>query len=139
MVGTAVAIAVLLAVVPLAIGASPQLSAIFIGAGLVTLISPAFLLLLSRNQSRKAAHQEWVFLNGLKGTAEVRKSRSGNVRVNGMPILTMELALSVPGLPNRTVKHRQLVSVFAARRFRAGMVLPVCVNPEEPDDFVLVW
>ena len=29
--------------------------------------------------------------------------------------------------------------VFSARRMEAGLVLPVHVNPQDPDDFVLVW
>ena len=31
------------------------------------------------------------------------------------------------------------MSVFAANRMDAGLVLPVHLNPEDPDDFVLVW
>jgi hypothetical protein len=45
----------------------------------------------------------------------------------------------VPGGERRRVTRRELVSVFAARRFEPGLVLPVHVNPEDPDDFVLVW
>ncbi|MGV1048918.1 MAG: hypothetical protein ACOYD4_10400 [Solirubrobacterales bacterium] len=49
-----------------------------------------------------------------------------------------------PQRPRRRVlrlrgARRELVSVFAARRFGPGLVLPVHVNPEGPADFVLVW
>ena len=29
--------------------------------------------------------------------------------------------------------------VFSARRMEEGLVLPVYVNPQDADDFVLVW
>ena len=53
--------------------------------------------------------------------------------------MKLTLDLDVPGVGRREVKRRELMSVFAANRIAPGLVLPVYVNPEDPDDFVLVW
>ena len=45
------------------------------------------LLLFARQQKRKAAHQDWVFANGLKGAATVVKA-SSHAEVNGMPLMS---------------------------------------------------
>ena len=51
----------------------------------------------------------------------------------------MRLDLQVPGFGTREVKRREIMPVFAASRMQPGLVLPVYVNPDDPDDFVLVW
>ena len=42
-------------------------------------------------------------------------------------------------MADRQVKRRLVMSVFAANRVEPGLILPVHVNPEDPDDLVLVW
>jgi hypothetical protein len=127
-----------MAVVPIAIGADAQVAAILASIGVIWVVVAGGLAWFAKRQKRKAAHQDWVFQNGLRGTATV-VAASSNTTVNEMPLLKLELDLAVPGMGERRVKRRELVSVFAARRFEPGLVLPVHVNPEDPDDFVLVW
>jgi hypothetical protein len=127
-----------LAVAPIALGAEAQVSAILASIGVIWILVALGLVLFARRQKRNAAHQDWVFQNGLKGTATV-VSAGSHTTVNEMPLLKLELDLDVPGGERRRVTRRELVSVFAARRFEPGLVLPVHVNPEDPDDFVLVW
>jgi uncharacterized iron-regulated membrane protein len=127
-----------LAAVPIAIGVDGQVAAILASIGIIWVLVAGGLIWFAKRQKRKAAHQDWVFQNGIKGTATVLEA-SSNTTVNEMPLLKLELQLAVPGMGERRVKRRELVSVFAARRFEPGLVLPVHVNPEDPDDFVLVW
>jgi hypothetical protein len=127
-----------MAVVPIAIGTAGQVAAILASIGAIWVLVAGGLVWFARRQKRKAAHQDWVFQNGIKGTATVVDA-SSNTTVNEMPLLKLELDLALPGIGARRVKRRELVSVFAARRFEPGLVLPVHVNPEDPDDFVLVW
>jgi len=94
--------------------------------------------LFARRQQHKAAHQDWVFQNGIRGSATVVKAKSSGT-INEMPLMRMVLDLDVPGLADRQVKRREVMSVFAARRIEPGLTLPVCVNPEDQNDFVLVW
>ena len=106
--------------------------------GLIWLLVTVGLLVFARRQKRKAAHQDWVFQNGLKGSATVLKA-SSHATVNEMPLISLTLDLDVPGVGRREVKRRELMSVFAAARVGPGLVLPACVNPEDPEDFILVW
>ncbi len=127
-----------LVAIPVAAGAPGQLSAILALIGAIWMIVALGLGLLARHQRRKAAHQDWVFANGVKGTATVVKA-SSHAEVNGMPLISMTLDLNLPGMAERRVKRRLVMSVFAANRVEPGLVLPVHVNPEDPDDLVLVW
>ncbi len=35
--------------------------------------------------------------------------------------------------------RREVMPVFTANRMQPGLVLPAYANPEDPDDFILVW
>ena len=37
------------------------------------------------------------------------------------------------------VERRLIISNFAAPLMRPGLVLPVYVNPRDPDDILIVW
>ena len=53
--------------------------------------------------------------------------------------MTLVLDLEVPGQPPRRVSRRLIVSNFAAHLMQPGLVLPVYVNPQDPDDILVVW
>lgn len=96
------------------------------------------LVLYARRSQHKAAHQDWIFQQGIRGTATVLDAGS-NAKVNEMPLMKLRLDLEVPGSPRREVKRREIMPVFAAVRMQPGLRLPVYVNPEDADDFILVW
>lgn len=96
------------------------------------------LVLYALQQRRKAAHNDWIFQQGLRGTATVLSAGS-NATVNEMPLMSLRLGLEVPGFAAREVKRREIMPVFAARRMQPGLTLPVYVNPKDESDFILVW
>jgi hypothetical protein len=96
------------------------------------------LYLFARSQKRKADHQDWVFQNGVRGRATIVKAGSG-ATVNEMPLMKLTIELDVPGQERRQVSRRQVMPVFAAMRMEPGIVLPVYVSPQDPEDLVLVW
>lgn len=96
------------------------------------------LLLYARHQKRRAAHNDWIFQQGLRGTARVLYAGS-HATVNEMPLMSLRLDLEVPGFPTREVKRREIMPVFAASRMEPGLTLPVYVNPQDEEDFILVW
>lgn len=127
-----------LALVPVLVGAPGEVAGILASIGVIwTLVALGFIVFL-RGQKRKAAHQDWVFQNGIRGRATLVEAGS-HATVNEMPLMKMVLDLDVPGMEARRVTRRQVMSVFAARRLEPGLVLPVYVNPKDPDDLVLVW
>ncbi|MFN8215456.1 MAG: hypothetical protein U0R71_02565 [Solirubrobacterales bacterium] len=126
------------AVVPAALGAPAQLAMILGLLGGIWFLVAVGLALYARHQQRRAAHQDWVFRNGLKGTATVLQAGS-NATVNDMPLVKLQLELRVPGSAPRQASRREVMPVFAAARMRPGLVLPARFNPGDPADFVLVW
>lgn len=96
------------------------------------------LLLYARHSQRKAAHNGWIFQQGIRGTATV-VSASSHAKVNDMPLMSLGLDLEVPGHAPRHVKRREVMPVFTATRMQPGLVLPAYVNPRDASDFILVW
>jgi hypothetical protein len=126
------------AVVPILLGVPGEVAAILASIGVIWVLVAAGLFWYAQRQERKAAHNDWVFQNGIRGTATVLDAGS-HATVNEMPLMSLRLDLEVPGFEPRAVKRREIMPVFAARRMEPGLTLPVHVNPEDLDDFVLVW
>jgi hypothetical protein len=127
-----------LAIVPFALGVPGQVAWILALVGVIWFLVAAGLALFARRQQAKAAHQDWVFHNGIRGTATVLEAGS-HATVNEMPVMKLALRLEVPGVAAGPVSRREIMSVFAARRMQPGLQLPVYVNPGDHTDFVLVW
>jgi hypothetical protein len=127
-----------IAIVPILIGVPGEVAGILASIGVIWVLVAGGLLWYAKRQERKAVHQDWVFRQGLRGTATVLAA-SSHAEVNEMPLMSLRLDLEVPGFGSREVKRREIMPVFAANRMEPGLVLPVYVNPEDGDDFVLVW
>lgn len=126
------------AVVPILIGVPGEVAGILASIGVIWVLVVGGLYWYARRQKRKAAHQDWVFQQGLRGTATVL-SASSHAEVNEMPLMSLRLELDLPGFGKREVKRREIMPVFAASRMEPGLVLPVYANPKDESDFVLVW
>ncbi len=126
------------AIVPILAGVPGEVAGILASVGVIWVLVAAGLLWYARRQKRKAAHQDWIFRQGLRGTATVLSAGS-SATVNEMPLMSLRLDLDVPGHGTREAKRREIMPVFAARRMEPGLVLPVYVNPRDPSEFVLVW
>lgn len=126
------------AVVPVLIGVPGEVAGILALLGVIWVLVAIGLLWYARRQQRKAAHGDWIFKQGLRGTATVLHAGS-HATVNEMPLMSLRLDLEVPGQGSREVKRREIMPVFAANRMQPGLTLPVYVNPRDPSDFILVW
>ena len=126
------------AVVPFLIGVPFEVAGILASLGAIWVLVALGLLWYARRQEKKAAHNDWIFQQGLRGTAKVLHAGS-HATVNEMPLMSLRLDLEVPGFPTREVKRREIMPVFAARRMEPGLTLPVYINPKDEKDFILVW
>jgi hypothetical protein len=126
------------AVVPILIGVPFEVAGILASLGAIWVLVALGLLWYAQRQKRKAAHNDWIFQQGLRGTAKVLYAGS-HATVNEMPLMSLRLDLEVPGHETREVKRREIMPVFAARRMKPGLTLPVYVNPKDERDFILVW
>jgi hypothetical protein len=127
-----------IAVAPVFVSIPPEAALTMALLGGIWALVAAGLLLYARQQRRKAAHQDWIFEQGLRGTATVLAAGS-SATVNEMPLMSLRLDLELPGSAPREVRRREVMPVFAAARMQPGLTLPIYVNPENPADFVLVW
>jgi len=126
------------AIVPILVGAPGEVAGILASIGVIWVLVAGGLYWYAKHQEKKAVHNDWIFRQGLRGTATVLSAGS-HAEVNEMPLMSLRLELDVPGQGTREVKRREIMPVFAASRMEPGLVLPAYVNPEDPDDFVLVW
>lgn len=124
---------------PVAAGADAETSLILASTGAIFVLVAAGLGWYARHARRKAAHQDWIFRNGIKGTATIVEVGNSHTTVNEMPLMKLKLAVDVPGAGRTELTRREVMPVFTANRMAAGLVLPVYANPKEPGDFILVW
>lgn len=124
---------------PALFGANLETSLIVASTGAIFVLVAAGLGLYARHAKRKAAHQDWIFRSGIKGSATVVEVGNSHTTVNEMPLMKLKLALDIPGVGRREVGRREVMPVFTANRMEAGLVLPAYANPENPAEFILVW
>ncbi|MGN6202650.1 MAG: hypothetical protein ACTHNY_09620 [Solirubrobacterales bacterium] len=127
-----------IAIVPFVLPIPAEVAIVLAPLGIIWALVAFGLGLYARHSQRKAAHQDWVFQQGIRGTATVLDAGS-SAKVNEMPLMSLRLELELPGTGRREVKRREVMPVFAALRMRPGLKLPVYVNPEDAEDFILVW
>ncbi len=89
-------------------------------------------------QRRKGRHEQLLWKTGIRGKGTLISASSG-ATVNEQPLMTLVLTLEIPGQASRQVSRRLIISNFAAHLMQPGVVLPVYVNPRDPDDILVVW
>jgi hypothetical protein len=128
-----------LCVGPALLGASAETSLIVASTGAIFVLVAAGLAWYGRRSQAKAAHQDWIFQNGIMGSATILEVGNSHTTVNEMPLMKLKLALEIPGVGRSEVSRRELMPVFIASRMQEGLVLPAYANPKDPGEFILVW
>jgi hypothetical protein len=96
------------------------------------------LIIYAIKQNRQGEHDQWLWKSGIKGKGTL-VSAGSHVEINEQPLLKMVLDLEVPGMEPRRVERKVIVSNFAAPLMQPGLVLPVYVNPADPEDILIAW
>ena len=89
-------------------------------------------------QRGKLARDQELFKTGLRGTATVVEGRSG-AEINSQPLVDLTVDLEFPGMEPRRYTKRMVISDFAVYRMHPGLKLPAYVDPDRPDDVLIVW
>jgi len=71
----------------------------------------------------------------VRGKGTLVSARSGAL-INEQPLMTLELEVDVPGHAPRPAEADRL---RLRRPPQPGLVLPVYVDPRDPDDILVVW
>lgn len=124
---------------PVLLGVDAEASLILVSTGAIFVLVAAGLAWYARHARAMAAHQDWIFQNGIKGSATIVEVGNSHTTVNEMPLMKLKLDLDVPGVGRSEVSRREVMPVFTANRMDVGLTLPAYANPEDPAEFVLVW
>jgi hypothetical protein len=124
---------------PALLGATADTSLIVASTGAIFVLVAAGLGWYARHAKAKAAHQDWIFQNGIRGSATILEVGDSHTTVNEMPLMKLKLELDIPGVGRRQVNRREVMPVLTASRMDAGLTLPAYANPEDPGEFILVW
>jgi hypothetical protein len=89
-------------------------------------------------QARKGRHEQWLWKTGMRGKGTV-VSAGSHTQINEQPLMKLELDLEFAGMEPRRVTRRVIVSNFAAPLLQPGVELPVYINPQDPEDLLIVW
>lgn len=124
---------------PALLGADAETSLIVGSTGAIFVLVAGGLAWYARHARAKAARQDWIFENGIKGSATILEVGNSHTTVNEMPLIKLRIDLDIPGVGHTEVTRREVMPVFTANRMSEGLVLPAYANPENPAEFVLVW
>ena len=86
----------------------------------------------------RSRHNRWLARNGIRGRGTV-VAASSSMAVNEAPLIELVFDLEVPGATPRRVERKVLMAPFAVHRLERGLVLPVYVNPSDPEDLLVAW
>jgi hypothetical protein len=126
----------MVAVPLLSSGESPG-TPVFLGT--LLLLVGCGLLLSTLRHKRRAAHDDWLFQNGIPGTATIVDDDL--VGTSGDLVwVTLELELEVPPYERRLVtKKRVYMPYYVSLWMLPGHTMQVYANPKDPEDFILVF
>jgi hypothetical protein len=96
------------------------------------------LVVYAIKQRSQGEHDQWLWKSGIRGQGTL-VSAGSHVEINEQPLLKVVLDLEVPGMKQRRVERKVIVSNFAAPLMQPGLVLPVYVNPADPEDILIAW
>lgn len=105
-----------------------------IWAGVALFLLVFFALLLARQ--RRRGH---LARTGTRGTVTVRSADQTGTYVNYNPVMKITGDLRASGVPQRSVSVKSIVPMTALGRWGLGTDLPVSVDPNDPDDFEILW
>ncbi len=114
------------------------LAGTFVPLGGIWVLVVVGLIVYAIRQARQGRHEQWLWKTGIKGRGTLVSAHSGAL-INDQPLMTLELDLDVPGQGPRRVKRKLVISNFAAGVMQPGLVLPVYVNPQDPEDILIAW
>jgi hypothetical protein len=116
----------------------PAVGATFLLIGVIWVVVTAGLIVYAIRQRQRGEHDQWLWKTGIRGKGTLVSARSGAL-INEQPLMTLELDVEVPGQAPRRVRRKLIISDFAAAVMKPGLVLPVYVNPQDPEDLLIVW
>lgn len=106
----------------------------FLMAGMF-LLSTGGVLVWARASNAKRARIEQTWLDAQATILEV--SETGTY-INNQPRLRFKLHVESPMHGPQDVVHKQVIPLTALSQYQAGMTITVKLNPENPEDIMLV-
>lgn len=106
--------------------------------GLAYVVASLIAIAIAIRARGKIRRNRRLAKHGLRGRATVVEA-SSEMSVNEQPLFRLVFDLDFPGREPRRVTRSIIVGNFAARRMKPGLVMPVYVDPLEPDELLIVW
>ena len=87
-----------------------------------------------RKQAQQAA---WLRINGIPAKGTIRGYQPTGTRINGVPVVRVEVHVQHPNLAPYVASFKQLLSGSLASQLQAGKVVPLRVHPQKPTEIIL--
>lgn len=107
--------------------------------GIFIILFPTFLILLIfylvyRHNSRI----EYLFNNGIRGTAVLKDLEPTGVHINNVPQYKLFLEIQLPTRPVYNLKYKTCINYLALNNMKKGMEIEVYSNPDNHKDIYAV-
>jgi hypothetical protein len=111
------------------------------GTGAIWFLGAVGMFFYAIRQGRKAAADDVLARNGIKGTATIVAAESGNMLVNEQPVMNLKIRLEAPGLEAREVDSQATIPMTAVAHLQRDgtLTLPAYLDPKDPGRYVIAW
>jgi hypothetical protein len=86
-----------------------------------------------------SARTKRLMTSGVPGQAQIVGLAQTSMYVNNQPVVEMQLQVTTAMRPPYVVTRRETVPLIMVGRLTSGQPLPVMVNPNRPDDLIILW
>jgi hypothetical protein len=121
----------------LAFIAVPETRGIWIGQ--IWVAVSLFLAVLYTVMIRRANKADALRRTGVPGKAIIREMTQTGTYVNQQPLVKLKLDVQPDGLPQFEVEKRMVVPLVAMGQLGVGNALPIHVDANDRDEFVIDW
>ncbi len=88
---------------------------------------------------RSTAKTEKLRKEGIRGTASILSATETGTRINGQPVVKLQLRISAPGVTPFDAEKKQVVPLIALGRLTSGSPVTVYVDRADHSRYALDW
>jgi hypothetical protein len=110
-----------------------------LGGGLGCGVGGLACLLVAVFMMKGAARRKRLMTSGVPGQAQILGLTQTGMYVNYQPVVQMQLEITTAMRPPYVVTRRETVPQIMLGRLTSGQPLPVMVDPNRPDDLIILW
>ncbi|MBN2571129.1 MAG: hypothetical protein JXA68_03295 [Ignavibacteriales bacterium] len=99
-------------------------------------VAPLMIFVIWNKRKMKKIQNLLAF--GLKGKAKILTIGPTGTEINNVPVIKMELEISIPGREKYIATHKELLNPFEYHLYSSGKIIDIIVDRDKPNTLIIV-